>query len=82
MIKNCYHLNYSISKEYRGKGYGKKIIEIGCIFLVKKSEKIKKIKALVKKENIASQKIFNSLGFQELVLENVLVYIKTINSSL
>jgi len=50
-------IDYSIDKKFRGMGMGSKIIKLGL-------EKIEgKVKAWVKKENIASCKIFENLNF-------------------
>lgn len=59
--KNQWLIDYSIDKLYRGKGLGKLMLkEILSYF--KTSEPII---AYVKIENIASAKIFNSLGFKK-----------------
>lgn len=54
-------INYSISEKYRGKGYGNKIIELG----IKHIGSDKPLKAIVKKENISSIKIFEKLNFEK-----------------
>lgn len=59
--KNHWLIDYSIDKLYRGKGFGKAMLkEILSYF--KTSEPII---AYVRIENIASAKIFNSLGFKK-----------------
>lgn len=62
-------MDYSIRSESRGLGMGKKIVEMGI-------EKISgKIKAWVKKENIASCKVFEKLGFEKISsTDNVILY--------
>jgi RimJ/RimL family protein N-acetyltransferase len=56
-------IGYSISAEFRGKGYGKRIVELGL-------QEIDKgvIIAFVKPSNKASLKIFSDLGFDNLGL--------------
>ena len=57
-------ISYLISNEYRGKGYGNKVID-----LIKKEAIINNIdilEAVVKKDNIASRKIFINNGFFEI----------------
>ncbi len=61
-INGYWEIDYSISKDQRGLGYGKKIIEL----LISKS-KNKNLKAIVKKENNISSSIFISLGFKEIM---------------
>ena len=56
-------ISYSISKEYRGKGYGYKILLEFEKELIKLYKKVKVI-AYVKKENIASIRIFTSLKYK------------------
>ena len=57
-------ISYLISNEYRGKGYGNKVID-----LIKKEAIINNIdilEAVVKKDNIASRRIFINNGFFEI----------------
>jgi len=56
-------IGYSISAEFRGKGYGKRIVELG-IHEIDKGV----IVAIVKPSNKASLKIFSDLGFDNLGL--------------
>jgi spore coat polysaccharide biosynthesis protein SpsF len=53
-------IGYSIAEEYRGKGYGKKIIELGL-----KEIRTGIFVALVKINNTASVKIFSGLNFAQ-----------------
>jgi ribosomal-protein-alanine N-acetyltransferase len=69
-------ISYSISRDFRGKGYGTIIIE-------KLEEKIKECElgihelyAEVKYKNMASQKIFKKLGYKEYILQDRLAYKK------
>ncbi|WP_422361183.1 GNAT family N-acetyltransferase [Reichenbachiella sp.] len=71
----CYYLGYSIDSKYRGKGYGKKIIDLGIQYLNKKNIHITII-AQVKKSNIASIKVFEATSFQykgEVSTHNILL---------
>lgn len=75
LINNFWEVDYSIDNIFRGKGLGKKIVElINSQFSSKYP-----LKAVVKKENIASLKVFQQLGFQEIKEEKVSTFIKTIN---
>lgn len=55
-------ISYTVAPEYRGKGYGKKIIE-----LLEEKEATKKIVlfGIVKSNNVASQKCFEKLGYNK-----------------
>lgn len=66
-------IDYSISKEFRGKGYGKEILQKSIDKVISESKKIKKFEANVRIENVASRKIFSSLGFYELKKNNTFV---------
>jgi len=67
-------IDYSIDSNFRGKGYGKFIVEYGVQKLIAQLNKpIIRITASVKKQNIASLKVFNSLGFNILNRNNGLV---------
>ena len=73
---SSYILNYSIAKEFRGFGYGKKIVELGIENLVNQKKEINTIEAHVKLNNQASQKIFHSLGFEKFFLEDEYIFKK------
>lgn len=73
---NSYILNYSIAKEFRGFGYGKKIVELGIEDLQLQKKGINVIEAHVKINNTASQKIFNSLGFEKSFLDDEYIFKK------
>ena len=55
-------ITYSINKKYRGQGFGKLIVKTGMKTLENIIDKPVFV-AYVKKDNIASEKIFNKLGF-------------------
>jgi spore coat polysaccharide biosynthesis predicted glycosyltransferase SpsG/RimJ/RimL family protein N-acetyltransferase len=55
-----WELDYSIDTKYRGRGFGKKIIEMTI-----KAFSGKVIRAYVKSDNIASSKVFESLQFEK-----------------
>ena len=54
-------INYSIDKNFRGQGYGSKIVELA----INSFKKASKFTAKVKKSNPASTKVFRKLGFNE-----------------
>ncbi len=62
-------VNYSIAQEYRGNGYGIKIIELGEVLVREALPSVKKIVARVKKENQVSRMIFKRLQYIEKVEE-------------
>ncbi len=62
---NVAELGYSIADEYRGKGYGRKIIELMIDKIHKGFPDIDIIIGRVKKENIPSQRVFQGLGFNK-----------------
>jgi UDP-2,4-diacetamido-2,4,6-trideoxy-beta-L-altropyranose hydrolase len=53
-------IDYSIDQEYRGMGYGKKVLKKTLPFI---TESKMKIRAIVKSGNLGSIKVFNALNF-------------------
>lgn len=70
-------ISYSIDKNQRKKGFGKAIVFETIKYLKENQKKIKLV-ALVKYDNIPSQKIFESLGFEKFDDINNLKYIKNL----
>lgn len=70
-------IDYSIDVLYRGKGYGKKIIDL-LEEEVRKIGFISSLKAEVKKENVASRHVFISLAYAESEEENCFSYNKNL----
>ena len=58
-------INYSIDKNYRGKGIGKIIIKKATQILIKENPSIKIVQGFVKSQNVASAKAFLSNGFAQ-----------------
>ena len=72
---DAWEIDYSIDSCSRGMGLGKKLIELG----VKELPEACKLKAIVKKENIASCRVFEKLGFEKVeTLKAMNVYSMTI----
>jgi len=74
-IDNAWLIDYSIDRHYRGLGAGKAMMTHfkASIFY---SELLYPLKALVKPSNIASQRVFEQLGFQKVDdLNETLIYI-------
>ena len=72
---DAWEIDYSIDSCSRGMGLGKKLIEVG----VKELPEACKLKAIVKKENIASCRVFEKLGFEKVeTLKAMNVYSITI----
>ncbi len=57
--------NYSVAKEYRGRGFGAAMIVLAQERLLADFPGVKKITALVKSQNQASANIFRRLGYYE-----------------
>ncbi len=64
-IQEYWVIDYSIDFKYRGLGLGKKIVE-----LLLNRFKNYKFKAIVKRENEFSIKVFKNLGFEQCLIEN------------
>lgn len=57
-------IGYSIASDYRGKGYGHKILQLVAGLVEKDYPQIKKLIAKVKPDNSASKKLFESEGYE------------------
>lgn len=57
-------IGYSIASEFRGKGYGHKILQLVANEVITNHPEIEKLVAKVKPDNIASNKLFKSEGFE------------------
>jgi len=57
-------ISYLIAPNHTGKGFGTKMLELALQHIENKRPDIKIVKGLVKKENAASLKIFEKLGFE------------------
>ena len=57
-------IGYSIAAEFRGKGYGHRILQLVAQKIQTEYPQIKKLIAKVKPENIASKKLFESEGYE------------------
>ena len=74
--KNSVKIDYSLKKSFRGLGLGKKIIKLAM-----KNYNIKKNLTFVgnvKKSNIPSIKVFNSLGFRKIIKNKIYTFKKEI----
>lgn len=65
-------IGYCIAPEYRGKGFGKRIIEL--VIDEVKNDKILRLSAAVKKTNIQFVKVFRHTKFTEESLSEELLY--------
>ncbi len=63
-------INYSVSEEHQGLGYGKKIISLVDHAPVINSLQIKRLIAKVKASNTASVSVFRSNGYREIFIED------------
>jgi spore coat polysaccharide biosynthesis protein SpsF len=67
-------IGISITKEFRGKDLGKKLIRLAHEYLQKVNNKINFINAYIKEKNKASIKLFKSLGYikvKNIVIEDI-----------
>ena len=71
--KNFFYLSYLISKKFRKKGLGFKMLSIFLKKFYKKSPYLK-VKACILKNNYASIKIFEKVGFNEYKVDDKMIY--------
>lgn len=71
-------ISYSISKEFRSKGYGKSLIVLLESKLKEKDISFDKLIAYVKPDNISSQKVFEKLGYNKIASQNKIMYYKSL----
>ncbi len=57
-------IGYSIAKDYRGKGYGHKVLQLVVDEVKENYPEIKSLVAKVKPDNIASSKLFEQEGYE------------------
>ena len=57
-------IGYSIAADYRGKGYGRRILQLIVEEVEKNHPEIKTLVAKVKPDNMASKKLFESEGYE------------------
>ena len=77
--RESYLITYSIGREHRSSGYGIQIIHLLEVEMMKKNKSVK-VKACVKKDNIASQKIFEYNGYRRQNMQEFFVYEKNLRS--
>jgi len=58
-------IGYSICSQYRGHGYAKRMLQVLKAQLKHDAPELKTLVAKVKPENVASQKVFMGLGYEE-----------------
>jgi len=63
-IEEAFLYGFSIKKEYRQKGYGKKMLEQAIVSL--KKHKIKKISLTTSEENKKAIKLYEKIGFKNI----------------
>jgi RimJ/RimL family protein N-acetyltransferase len=56
-------INFSVDKNFRGKGIGTELLKKGLEFIRKENISLTYLKALVKKDNRPSQKAFEKAGY-------------------
>ena len=70
-------ISYQISREYRGKGLGKLMLELLESYVLENNI-ASNLYGEVKEENISSQRIFERLGYKKTVEENKIEYTKVL----
>ena len=70
-------ISYQISKEYRGKGYGKQMLKLLETYVLENNIATN-LYGEVKEENISSQRIFEKLGYKKNVEEKKIEYTKVL----
>lgn len=77
-------IDYSIDAKHRGQGLGSELLKMGIKFIVNNPnvKKIKYFEAQVKVSNIASIKIFESIGFEKILISdlNKIIFKKSIKN--
>ena len=73
--EDCYVISYSIAKPYRHRGYGKQLLMLAEKYVCEMSEDAI-LYAQVKKDNIASQVLFENLKYDQNELECCMEYKK------
>ena len=63
VLKDTAKINIYLNKDFRNKGYSQEILSESIEKFLQDNKEIKHIKAYILKENIASKKIFENLGF-------------------
>lgn len=71
-------IGYSVAKEFRGKGYGTKILIELSFFINKLDLKANTLLGRVKYSNLASQRAFEKAGYSRENLEEYIEYTKKI----
>ncbi|MBB6215732.1 spore coat polysaccharide biosynthesis protein SpsF [Anaerosolibacter carboniphilus] len=71
-------INYSVAKEYRGKGYGTNILKEVIEIIRSEKTNIKKLIGRVKHSNISSQKAFEKAAYDFVKAEEYIEYYKLI----
>ena len=71
MHRGTYEISINVNPKYRGKGYGKRILNK---LLEKKINGVDLIFSSIKKNNIPSIKLFLSCGFQEITTSDTAEY--------
>lgn len=74
-------ISFSIDRQYRGQGFGHRILELLETYLMEEyfnGHKMIRLIARVKYENVPSQKCFEKLGYEKESEEEYLIYKKQI----
>lgn len=71
-IQSDFEIDFSIERNYRGKGIGAKILRAGVIELINKNPSVQRVIGKVKKYNFSSKQSFVKAGFKQLLnVDNV-----------
>jgi len=72
-------ISYSLDKNYRGQGYGEAILRMLEIKVIEEKLPITCLVGKVKYSNIASQKVFEKLGYINIKQKNFIEYTKVLD---
>jgi len=78
IVNSNAEISYSVDDKFRGKGIGKELLILAINELKNECSDISEINAKVKKQNIASNKIFMKLGFDAEEKNDIYFYRLTI----
>lgn len=76
---NIFYISYSIAEEYRGQGYGREIL-LAVENKIGLNNPDFEFCGEVKKDNIASCKVFEGLGYKKSILDECIRFTKTMEA--
>lgn len=77
--QSCAIISYSVAREKRQKGYGKKILQLAEEYVKKNKERIDRMLGEVKEDNIGSQRAFEFLKYEKFKNQRCIEYRKILH---